>query len=151
MSFISLELEELLTALNKLEQNTSPKWGKMSAQRMVEHLNESIQMSMDANHDVALQIPDDKIEWMQQYLASDKPLIQNFKAIFAPEEAPLKHEEIELAVDEFIDVWLSFEDFCVEQPDARILHPYYGELNIEQWRRMHQKHFTHHFNQFGIY
>lgn len=151
MSFISLELEDLLQALNQLTQDKQPSWGQMSAQRMVEHLNEMIQMSMDPNHGIPLQIPADKIPLMLDFLASDKPIIQNFKASFVPEEAPLKHEEIELAVDEFIDVWLAYEDFAAENPDAIILHPYYGDLNIEQWKRMHQKHITHHFKQFGIF
>ena len=150
MSFISMELEDLLNALNKLSENTTPSWGTMSAQRMVEHLNESIYISMNPDHGVALQIPTDKIEAMQTFLASDKPIMQNFKAIFAPENAPLKHTEIELAIDEFIDAWLEFEDYAQSNPERNVLHPYYGELTTEQWIRMHQKHFTHHFTQFGI-
>ncbi len=150
MSFVSLELEDLLNALNKLEQETKPNWGNMSAQQMVEHLNESIQMSMNPNHGIPLQITPDKIDGMQQFLASDKPIIQNFKAIFAPENPPLKYEEIELAIDDFVDIWLTFEDYSNENPDAIVLHPYYGDLTIAQWKRMHQKHFSHHFTQFGI-
>jgi len=30
------------------------------------------------------------------------------------------------------------------------LHPYYGNLNYEQWLLLHSKHFTHHFSQFGL-
>ncbi len=150
MSFISLDLENLLTALNKLQPTAKPKWGKMSAQRMVEHLSESIALSMDKNHGYALQIPKEKIEAMQTFLAGDKPFLPNFKVIFAPESAPLKHDELELAIDEFVDVWLSFEDYASEQDDSVVLHPYYGELTVEQWTRMHQKHITHHFEQFEL-
>ncbi|HNS43320.1 MAG TPA: hypothetical protein PKN22_11225, partial [Taishania sp.] len=42
MQFITLDLEQMLQALNKLEATTQPKWGTMNAQRMVEHLTEML-------------------------------------------------------------------------------------------------------------
>ena len=108
MEFVSLELETLINVLDKLDANKKALWGKMSAQQMVEHLTEMIQMS------------------------------------------ELKHEELELAIDDFIDNWLSFEEYYEEYPTNTNLHPYYGKLNEENWRKLHSKHFTHHFQQFGL-
>lgn len=150
MSFISLDLENLLKALTKLHQTSKPTWGSMSAQRMIEHLSESVVLSMSPNHSFSLQIPEDKIESMQAFLDSDKIFGQNFKVIFAPENAPLKHDEIDLAIDEFVDTWLTFEDYMSTNPDAIVLHPYYGDLTVKQWERVHLKHFTHHFTQFSL-
>jgi len=35
-------------------------------------------------------------------------------------------------------------------PDALKLNPTFGELNKAEWEIFHEKHFTHHFKQFGI-
>lgn len=149
MQFIEPNLETILSYLNQLEENTPAKWGKMNAQRMVEHLSESIFMSM-GNHDYPLQIPTDKIAKMQSILASGVSIPKDFKVSFAPEEYSLRHEEIELAVDELVDNWIAFEEYYEANPEQTNMHPYYGDLTADQWKRMHQKHFTHHFQQFGL-
>jgi len=149
MQFIEPSLETILSHLNQLDANTPAKWGKMNAQRMVEHLSESILMSM-GKHSTPLLIPTEKIEKMQSVLESDVPMPKDFKVPFASEEFTLRHEEIELAVDELVDNWIAFEELYEENPDATNMHPFYGDLNASQWIRVHQKHFTHHFQQFGL-
>lgn len=149
MQYIHPDLETLLSIINKIDASTQPKWGKMNAQRMIEHLTDSIFMSMgQGNH--TLLIPTDKIEKSQTILASDKPMPKEFSVPFAPEEYTLRNEELELAVDEFVDAWLAYEEYYEEQPEKLNLHPFYGDLNKGQWDRMHSKHFTHHFQQFGL-
>lgn len=149
MQFIEPNLETILSYLNQLEENTPAKWGKMNAQRMVEHLSESILMSL-GDHSTPLQIPADKIEKMQAFLASDVPFPKDFIVPFALEEFELRHEEIELAVDELVDNWIAFEEYYENHPDSTNMHPFYGDLIGKQWLRIHQKHFTHHFQQFGL-
>ncbi len=149
MQFIQTDLETILAYLNQLDASTQPKWGKMSAQRMVEHLTESINMSMGQS-EFGLLIPAEKIEKMQAILASDTPMPKEFKASFAPEEYTLRNEELELAVDELVDTWLAYEEYYEAHPGQLHLHPYYGDLSKEGWDRMHSKHFTHHFEQFGL-
>ena len=69
---------------------------------------------------------------------------------FALKDTKLRNEELELAIDEFVDEWLEFEALFGEDPSRTELHPYYGQINYEQWLRLHQKHLTHHFEQFGL-
>lgn len=148
--FVQPNLETFLSYLNKLEPTTTPQWGTMNAQRMVEHLSEILQMSIGNGPKLELLIPADKIEKMQAILESDTPMPKDFKVPFAPEEYTLRNEELELAIDEFVDSWLAFEEFYEENPDKTVLHPFYGELNAKQWYRLHSKHFTHHFEQFNL-
>lgn len=149
MEYIAVDPENLLKYLNRLEPNTKAAWGTMNAQRMVEHLTEMIQMSMGIGN-YTLQIAEEKIESMQRFLDSDKPMAKNITVDFAPTNYELKHEELELAVDDFIENWLAFEEYYAEQPEKTNLHPFYGYLDEKKWRRLHSKHFTHHFEQFGI-
>lgn len=149
MQFIQTDLETLLSFLNKLDVSTQPLWGKMNAQRMVEHLTDSIRMSTgEEKH--SLLIPEEKIEKMQAVLASDTPMPKEFSVPFAPENFTLRNEELELAVDEFIESWLVYEEYYESNPDSENPHPFYGNLKKEGWDRLHSKHFTHHFEQFGL-
>lgn len=149
MGFISLDLETLISTLDKLKADKKPLWGSMSAQRMVEHLTEMIQMSIGIGNYEQL-IADEKIESMQRFLESDKPMAKGIEVEFAPKEEKLTHPELEIAVDEFVENWLNFEEYYEANPTATNLHPFYGQLDERKWRLLHSKHFTHHFQQFGL-
>jgi hypothetical protein len=77
-------------------------------------------------------------------------MAQGIKVPFAPENIPLRNEELELAIDEFVETWLDFEAMYESDPTLKHSHPFYGPLDFEQWKRLHAKHLTHHFMQFGL-
>ncbi len=147
--FIEANIETILAKLASLESTTKPLWGAMSAQRMVEHLTDAVRMS-NGKESFELEIPADRIEKMQLFLASDKPMAKNIEVAFAGKDVPLRHSEIELAIDELTEEWCDFEEVYDENPELTNIHPYYGQLNFDQWKRIHAKHFTHHFEQFGL-
>lgn len=149
MDFIELDITEVIKKLDKLSETSKPSWGEMSAQRMVEHLTDTI-MIASGKKKFPLEIPEDKIEKMQGFLESDKPMARNIDVPFAKKNEALRNEEIELAIDEFLLEWLDFEEHYSENENKTELHPYYGNLNYDQWCRLHAKHLTHHFEQFGI-
>lgn len=149
--FIAADLETILAYLNRLTPETQPQWGKMSAQRMVEHLTDSLRIATGKNPQ-QLEIPEDRIERMVAFLDSDKPMAHNISVSFATPEMNdhLRNEELELAIDEFVEEWLEFEELFETEAARTSLHPFYGELNYEQWKRLSEKHHTHHFTQFGL-
>jgi hypothetical protein len=149
MEFIELDISEIIQKLDKLKPDSKPLWGNMSAQRMVEHLTDTIKIASGKTK-FPLEIPEDKIEKMQAFLESDKPMARNIEVPFAKKDTELRHEEIELAIDEFLLEWIDFEEHFAEDENRTEPHPYYGNLNFEQWSRLHAKHLTHHFEQFGI-
>ena len=149
MSFVSADLESFLSILSRLDESKSPLWGEMSAKRMVEHLTDGINMSMGIG-DFQLEIPEDRVSKMVLFLESDKPMAQNIKVSFAKQDTPLRNSDLDDAIDEFTLAWVDFEELYENKVDFTALHPYYGSLHFEQWKRLHSKHFTHHFNQFGL-
>ncbi|MCH2225527.1 MAG: DUF1569 domain-containing protein [Crocinitomicaceae bacterium] len=149
MPFIEPKLDLFLKALTNLSSDSKPEWGKMSATRMVEHLSDSLDLAMGNLH-VELEIPEEKIEGALRFLHSDKPMPRNFKINFAPEEKAIRNKEIELAIDEFSEKWIQFEEYFSQNNDSKTLHPIYGDLDYSSWLVLHAKHFTHHFEQFGI-
>lgn len=149
MTFIQTDLETILGYLNQLNSDQKAQWGSMSAQRMVEHLTDTLRIATGKNPQ-ALLVPEEKLDKMLAFLASDKPMAQDIQVPFATPEMALRHDEIELAIDEFVEEWLEFEELYDQNPEHREVHPYYGALNREQWERLHAKHLTHHFTQFGL-
>ena len=61
MTFIQPDLELVLQHFDKLDENTKPEWGSMSAQRMVEHLSDTLSLAK-GELEVKLEIPEDKVE-----------------------------------------------------------------------------------------
>ncbi len=149
MSFIEPNLEVILEKLGQLNSSQKPLWGEMNAQRMVEHLTDILRFSTGKDS-FALLIGEDKIEKMHSLLESDTPMPKNFEAPFAGKDVALRNEDLDLAIDEFVEEWIDFEENFESDSEKTIVHAYYGPLNFEQWKRVHAKHVTHHFQQFGL-
>ncbi len=147
--FIEPNIEVVLSLLSKLDTNAKPLWGNMSAQRMVEHLADALKVS-NGKLKVEMVISEDKLDRMVAFLMSDKPMAKNIEVSFAGKDVPLRHDEIELAIDEVVEEWIDFEELFASQDGLKISHSYYGPLDFQQWMRLHAKHFTHHLEQFGI-
>ncbi len=147
--FLEPSFSSIEPILNKLQKNTTPRWGSMSAQRMIEHLSDNLHMAIGLGN-YSLAIPVEKIEKMQSFLHSSKPMARDIKVYFAPENYTLRNTTFELAKQEFHDAWMAFESYYEDFPKQRAVHPFYGHLDKSLWLLLISKHFTHHFQQFGL-
>jgi len=142
-------IENIIQTLDKLSETAKPEWGQMTAQRMVEHLTDTINMANGKNPQ-ELAIPEEKIERMQHFLETDKPMARNIEVPFAGKNVVLRNDELPTAIDELVDEWLLFEDIFESNPGHNAVHPFYGALNYRQWMLLNDKHLNHHFEQFGL-
>ena len=62
----------------------------------------------------------------------------------------LKHKNLYIAKQSFIDNMKRFSIYYKENPEAEHMNYVFGNLNKEMWELMHRKHFTHHFEQFNL-
>jgi len=97
--FLNTELDTLLPYFGKLTSESKPLWGKMSAQRMVEHLTDTLLIACGKNPQFIL-IPEDKIPGMLRFLETDKPMAKDILVPFAlpdtqihPYYGPLNHTQ----------------------------------------------------------
>jgi hypothetical protein len=149
MNFIELDIESVLKKLENLTAETKPIWGKMSAQKMIEHLTIGFKMA-SGKLSFPNEVNEEVMEGMRAFLYTDKPMKKEISVAFAPDDNKLIHEELELAIDDFVNEWIDFEEYYELNENAQHPHPYYGLLNYQDWCALHQKHLTHHFLQFGL-
>lgn len=149
MQFIEINLENILQLLSNLSSDSKPLWGNMSAQYMIEHLSDALQIATGKSEQ-QLESKEEDLSKMIAFLHSDKPLPKGFKVGFAPEAKALRNEELELAIDELVDELLYFEEYYELNPTAKHVHPTFGSLGYTDWKILNEKHFTHHFQQFGL-
>ena len=149
MNYITTDINVITHHLKKLDENSAPLWGSMSVQRMIEHLTDSINLAT-SDHSFKLTVPEDKIDKVQGFLASEHPLPREFKVEFANPKIPIRNHNIVEAINELEEAWGKFKSYFDANPDIKTLHPSFGHLGYDQWLRLHSKQITHHLQQFGI-
>lgn len=143
-------LIDKIKLLVNLRSDTKQLWGKMTAQHMVEHLILAVRTS-NGKLNIGCFNPPEKIPTLKRFLMSGRPLPKEFiNPLIGEGLLPLEYENLEEAKlvleKELEDYYKYFE----EHPDASLVNPTFGELNKNEWDVFHEKHFTHHFGQFGI-
>lgn len=143
--------EPFIEKAKLLHEQSVPLWGKMSAQHMVEHLYLVLKISYGAIR-VNVFTQSDKIEQLKKiFLQSDKPFQKNFiNPVTGEHLLPLQNKTLFDAVDELNNSITMFNDYYRMNPQALNKHPVFGALNKNEWIIFHNKHFTHHYQQFGL-
>ena len=150
MTFLDPTLESFQKHISKLTAETPAEWGRMSAQGMVEHLSDWLDLASTPDNGFSLEIPEDKVPKAQAFLFSEHPLPRNFQVKFLPPETNHRNESLPEAIEEFESKWSAFEEFHKNNPGVEIMHPSFGMLDHKKLMALHGKHMTHHFQQFNL-
>ncbi len=139
-----------LELLTNLHRDTKQLWGKMSAQHMIEHLILTVRIS-NGKSKIECFNPPEKIPILKRFLMSARPLPKEFiNPLIGEGLVPLEYENLEeakLVLEKELQFYYKYFE---NHPDASLVNPTFGELNKNEWDVFHEKHFTHHFGQFGI-
>lgn len=146
----AFDLKMVPTYLEKLTEETKPKWGKMSPQHVLEHMGNTLVIA-SSNKELPVVTPADKIPAYLEFLKTDKPFTHNIPNPFVGTEPPaLRFPDLATAKTKLLAALENFHKFFRENPEATSVHPFFGPLNYEQWQLFQRKHFRHHFEQFGL-
>lgn len=151
--FIELNIRNIQKLLNNLTESTKPNWGKMTAQQMLEHLEITLLYSIGEPEVEKCFTPEEHLEKYQDSLYNHRKMPKDFPAPFLPEDGTLpelKYKNLEQAKEKFLENLQKYQIYYRENPEAEHLHFVFGKLNKEMMELMHRKHFTHHFEQFGL-
>jgi len=122
----------------------------MNAQQMIEHLS-AVTKIANGNWHINIFVSDEKAARRKPFLNTDNELQAGFKASFLSEEPnPLQFNSIEAAINDLILQVKIFTKVFTEDKNKTVVHPFFGELDFEYWKKFQVKHFTHHFKQFGL-
>ena len=151
--FITIDYKNFAKRLNNLTVHTAPKWGKMNAQEMLEHLETTMKYSTGELQTSECKTPEEHLEKYQDSLYNFRKMPKDFPAPFLEEgKLPeLKYKNLEEAKTHFIESVKNYQIYYRENSEAEHLHFVFGKLNKEMMELFHQKHVTHHFEQFGLF
>lgn len=141
---------KFISLLQKLPANTSPRWGKMNVQQMIEHFTDVV---MVASGKIKLPVvtPPDKLRRFRDFMMSEKPFKENTRSPVLPEEpAPLKKHTREAAIGKLQEELIYFFEVFEKHPGLITTHPVFGDLNFEENIQIMHKHALHHLRQFGV-
>lgn len=150
--FIELNTKTIEKLLKDLTEETVPQFGQMSPQHMLEHLEEVVKAGIqDHAHD--LLIPEEMIEKYQDWLYTDAKIRPGTQYPYLKEGeiAALKYKNLEEAKTKLIESLREFLVYWKENPLEEKFHPRFDMLNKEMMELFQRKHFTHHFEQFGLF
>lgn len=146
--FIEPKLDVILAAFDQLKEDTTPQWGGMNSIQMIEHLCD-LNFISSGKVSMPLETPEKYLHKYVAFLDGEDKMPKNFKVTFVS-VGDTRNDNLSDAIDEFVESWLEFEDAFENETDKTLTHPLYGPLKFDQWKRLHSKHMTHHFEQFGL-
>lgn len=141
---------EYLEKLATLDPQTPPVFGKMNVHQMIEHMSYAFRQASGL---VPLQPLNDTetTEKMYRFMMSEKPFRDNTPNPYLPDmPEPTIQKEIDLSIEVLkMDIEHFVATFDAAK-DQRILNPFFGNLNFEEWTHLLHKHAWHHLRQFGM-
>ena len=136
---------EILERIEKLDGNTSPKWGKMSVGQMAWHCQGPLNIVLEKN-DYGMKPSLLAKLFFKKSLYNDKPWKKGL-----PTAKFLKtQEDKDFAKEKASLLSLIQELYSHREKQEWKAHPAFGYFTREQWGQMQYKHLDHHLRQFGV-
>ena len=137
--------------INKLQEDTKPKWGLMSAQHLVEHFEYFYLMAL-GQVEGKVTTPEDRVEKYQESLWNYKPMPKEFDhpMLRKGSAEDLRHESLDEAKKALGKAYDAVKQHYKDNPEAKLINPVFGYLDRYEMYLLERKHYIHHFGQFGL-
>ncbi|MBC7842412.1 MAG: DUF1569 domain-containing protein [Gemmatimonadaceae bacterium] len=133
----------LIARLEKLAPDMQPRWGRMSAPKMLAHITDAFRMALGD-----LPVKPKKIPLVGSFPV--KQLV--IHVLPFPKNSPTAPEIISREPEAF-DVERSNAKALIARLAGNVTyatHPIFGSLTKSEWGALGYKHFDHHLRQFGV-
>lgn len=150
--FQEMNAETIEENLDKLTDSAKAKWGMMSAQNMVEHLEMSYRTATGEISNFEIATPEEHLEIYRETIFNHKPMPQNHRHPLMKEGVTeeLKYTDLATAKAKLIEAVEQYDAFFKENPEVRTKNAVFGMMTKFEWDLLNDKHLNHHFNQFGL-
>ena len=151
-TLVEMTEEKIQECLNNLKEDAKPKWGIMTPQHMIEHLEYTYKVASGEIKDLEIATPEKILEKVHNSLYNYEkfPKNSNFPMLEKDTLDTLKHDDFVTSVTKFKEARENYKTYFKENPDAKLNNLVFGELNRYEWYLMERKHLNHHFEQFGL-
>ncbi len=150
--FVEMTEEVIRKALDKLTEDTKPKWGILTPQHMVEHLEEGYRILSGEIQDFEIATPEKILEKVHNslYDYGKFPRHSQFPSMKKGELEGLRHPDLATAKKRMMEARENYKTYFKENPDAVLKNMVFGMLNRYESYLLERKHLNHHFEQFGL-
>lgn len=150
--FVEMTTGQIQKALEKLTEKSKPKWGILTPQHMVEHLEEGYRILSGEIQDFEIATPEKVLEKVHASLYNYEKFPRNshFPTMKKDELEDLKHPDLETAKEKMLEARDNYLNFFKENPEAKLKNMVFGMLNRYDSYLLERKHLNHHFEQFGL-
>ncbi len=144
--------EEVPLLLEKLTPETKPLWGIMTAQHMVEHLQFALAVTTGARKLPVLS-PWYTRPFYKLFILGYRPFPKNIRLPGQKSRKlpMLQYSSLAEAKTHLMQAIQDTLEFLRLNPSVRNHHPFGGKFSPQEWQIFHQRHFTHHFQQFNLF
>ncbi len=150
--FVEMTEDKINDSLSKLTDNVKPKWGIMTPQHMIEHLEFTYKIASGEIQDFEVATPEKILEKVHASLYNYEKFPKNthFPLLEKDKLEDLKHPDLATAIEKFKAQREKYLEYFKDRPDAKLNNMVFGELNRYEWYLLERKHLNHHFEQFGL-
>ncbi|MCK0108729.1 phenylacetic acid degradation bifunctional protein PaaZ [Flavobacteriaceae bacterium S0825] len=150
--FVEMTGKKIEEYLAKLSSDSKPKWGIMTPQHMIEHLEYTYKIASGEIQDFDVSTPEKILEKVHASLYNyDKfPRNTNFPLLEKDTLDTLRYDNLEIAKLKFIEAREAYKTFFKDNPEAILKNMVFGDMNRYEWYLLERKHLNHHFEQFGL-
>ena len=136
--------EKIVQRINDLPIDASPRWGSLTAPKLVAHLIDSMRFAKGEKKLEMKRPPLPKwlVKWVTIYSPMPWP-----KGIKVPPTF-FEHDPQEFAADKQKLIQL-IDEFIALPESHSTDHPLMGKLSKKDWEHLKLRHFKHHFKQFN--
>ena len=151
--FVEITTEKIEECLHNLKKDSKAKWGILTPQHMVEHLEFIYRIASGENQDFEVATPEKYIEKAQEMLYNYVPMAEGhaFPLHKKGELEDLVHENLEAAKIKLLEAREQYVTFFKENTESTTKNVVFGTLNKFEAYLLERKHLNHHFKQFGLF
>ncbi len=136
--------------LRELDPATTPSFGKMNAQQMVEHFQYAVEVAGGKIVVPAITTGEEALEKAYRWLMEDGQFKDNTPNALLPEDPmPTTAPSMGDAIDNLEDAIQECVDAYKGEQGKKILNAFFGELDYYEQMQLLYKHAQHHARQFG--
>jgi len=147
--FLEVTKENIAKPLAKLTIDSKAKWGKLSPQGMLEHLMDAYEYAM-TNEEREITSPEKYLEAYTESVYNHRPFPEGTVAPYGDWTGEMKYPDLETAKKALLEKHEEYKLFVKNNPDFKATHVVFGVLDQYEWDLVTQKHYHHHFTQFGL-